>query len=204
MFQFIPKVQHQIAELRRVIRGKFHDEGRHFAAHGSLPHERDRDDRHYHAEHVERESQKTAVQIGVMRRERAAHSREDGRLCAAREEGDHAVGHDAFLFVRQRSGVDRRRHGTAETHDHGDKRTARKTEFAERSVEYERHARHIAAVLQNRDEQKQHEDLRNKGQYARKTAPDTVVDQPLRPFRRTCVFHSQRDAAADLVGDKAH
>ena len=204
MFELIPQVHHQVMELRRVVGGELHDEGCDLAAHGGLPHERDHDDRHRHAEHVQREHQQIGVDARVLRGDRSAHSGEDGRLCAAGEERYDAVRHDPFLFVGERPCIDRRGNGTAEAHDHRDERAAGEPEFAERPVQNERHARHVARIFQNGDKEEQDEDLRDEGQNARKARPNTVVDETLRPCRGAHVFQARGDEPADLVGDEAH
>lgn len=107
--------------------------------------------------------------------------------------GYDAVRHDPFLFVGERPCIDRRGNGTAEAHDHRDERAAGEPEFAERPVQNERHARHVARIFQNGNEEEQDEDLRDEGQNARKARPDTVVDETLRPCRGAHVFQAGGD-----------
>ena len=52
--------------------------------------------------------------------------------------------------------------------------------------------------------QNSYEDLRDKGQDARDAAPNTVVDQTLRPDGGARAFQPGSDQPAELIGDKAH
>ena len=204
MLEFIPQMHHQVVELRCVIGRQLHNKGSDLAAHGGLAHECDHDDRHRHAEHIQRKDEQIGTDARVLRGDRAADGGEDGGLGAAGKEGDDAVGHCALLFIGEGARVDSGGHRAAEPHDHRDEGAAGQAEFAERAVEDERHARHITRIFQNGDKQEEGEDLRDEGQNARDAAPDPLVDQALRPRRGARRLHAQRDTVADLTGDKVH
>ena len=76
----------------------------------------------------------------------------------------------------ERTGRHDSRHGTAKTDEHGHKAAARQAKATQHLIHDKGDARHVARVLQNGEEQKEHDDNRQEGQhtaYARKHAVDS-------------------------------
>ena len=80
------------------------------------------------------------------------------------------------MLGRQRAGRHNGRHGAAKTDEHGDEAAARQAKATQHFIHDKGHARHVAGVFQNGEEQKEHDDNRQEGQHAahaRKHAVDS-------------------------------
>ena len=143
----IPKVSHEVLELRHMVSRKFHNERRGFAFKSGRAHQEHRYDSGYDAEEVHSERDYVSVAYAERSYERACNGGKDREFSAAREERNNANGRGTFLLVCKRTGVDHCRHRATEAHDHGEERSAGKTELTEHSVENERDTSHIAAVF---------------------------------------------------------
>ena len=98
----------------------------------------------------------------------------DGKLSAAGDKGSGHNGHAAVAFVFNRSTGHDTRDTTAGANEHRNKGFSRQTKFTEDTVHHKRNTRHIAARLQKREEEEQHQHLRNKSQYRADAADDAV------------------------------
>lgn len=58
---------------------------------------------------------------------------------------------------------------------------ARQADLPQQPVHYKGHSRHIAGILQNGEEEKQHQDGGQKGQHAAYARQDTVNDKGVEP-----------------------
>ena len=192
-------MQHKVFEPGHVVGGQFHNKGRNFAAHRGGTHNYNR---HYCGDYAQK-IHRVGYQIYVRKAHHIAYAarnrREYGQLCAAAEKGNYPYGCRALLFVCQRAGVNHCGERAAEAHYHRHKRPARKAEAAENSVQNERHARHIARIFENGEEQKQREYLRQEAQNGRNAAHYAVVYQASSPFSGARGLNAQAYAVYDVV-----
>ena len=81
------------------------------------------------------------------------------------------------MLGRQRARRHNGRHGAAKADEHGDEAAARKAKAAQYLIHNKGHARHVAGVFQNGEEQKEHDDDRQEGQHAAHAREHTVDRQ---------------------------
>ena len=185
----LPHAAQQVDETRQTVLGQFHDVGgglaperlhllQDDAAHndGGNSHEvRKRGNPPYAAENGgcdERDDRK-------LRRARHERSRHDGQM-TRRFGFDGARSHDAG-------------YATASADDHGDERFAGQAEAAEQTVENERDARHVAAALQDSEQEEQDHDLRDETEHGAHASHDAVHDQVVEPVNATDRFKQSAD-----------
>ena len=170
MLEFIPQMHHQALEAGRVICGKFHNEGRDFAAHGRRTHENDGTDRDDDAQKIHAQRNKFGVADAELIDDRTGDRCQDWQLCAAGEEWNDTDGRGALLLIGECSRVDHSRKRAAKTHDHGHERPARKPELTEDPVQNERNSRHVSRIFQNGEKQEKRQDLRDESKDSEHTA----------------------------------
>ena len=192
VLRLIPQVHHQALEAGRVICGKLHDEGRHFAAHRRRAHENDGDDRRADTQQVHAHGDDVRVPHAEVCDDRARDSGQNGQFGAAREEWNDAYGGGALLVVGKRTGVDHRGQRAAEAHDHGHERSAGETELAEDAVENERDTRHVTGIFENGEEQEEREDLGNKPEHREHAAQNAVDHKAADPCGRVGASHFRK------------
>ena len=90
----------------------------------------------------------------------------DGQLGGAAHVGGQKDGHFPIPVRGQRSGCHNRRHRAAKANEHWHKASAGQSDFPQQLVHHKCHPRHIAAVLQNGQEEKQHHNNGQKAQHA--------------------------------------
>ena len=128
--------------------------------------------------------------------QRAEHERDDGHLGAAR---DHRGGHDGHTTVHlvlDSLGGHDGRHAATRGDEHGDERFTGQAELAEYAVHDERDAGHIAAQLQDAQQQEQDDHLRDEADDGADAGDDAVVDEGLQPRRDVGRFHGIGDDGA--------
>ena len=82
---------------------------------------------------------------------------------------------------------------------HGDKGLAGQAEAAENPVHDERNARHIAAVLQNGQEEEQDKHLRHKAEHSADAADDAVYNQAVQPVGRANSCQPAADGRTESI-----
>ena len=163
-----------------VLRKLHYERGRVARKHLSLFEDDARDDDRCNPEEVEQRRHPS----GLFRAEHGAeHQRDDRQLGAARDKGGGHDGHTAVFFRFNGLGGHDAWHAAAGGNQHRDKALSRKAKLAENAVHNERHARHIAAVLQNSEEEKQDKHLRDKAKHSANAADDAVYNQAVEPIR---------------------
>ena len=111
----------------------------------------------------------------------AGEQADDGHLGPA---GHEAGGHDrhpAVALVLNGTGGHDAGHAAAGADEHGDKALAAQAELAEDTVHDERHAGHVAHILQDGQHQEQHQHLGHEAQHRAHAGNDAVHNQPLQP-----------------------
>ena len=112
--------------------------------------------------------EKHACEEGVNRNlGRAAHER-------CQEDGAPTVVGGVEGACRHHSG-----HGAAEANEHGHDAVASETKLSQKTVADEGHTRHVAAVLQEAEEEKQQDNNRYKAQHTAHATKDAVDDKRL-------------------------
>ena len=135
-----------------------------------------RDDDGQHAQNISRECDGAGAA-----KERACEHCDDRQLSAARYEAGGHDGHAAVALLLNGTGSHDSRYAAAGADQHRDEGLARKTELAEDTVHDECNTRHVAAVLEDREEEEQDEHLRNEAQHRADTGNDTVHYQAVNP-----------------------
>ena len=77
----------------------------------------------------------------------------------------------------ERTGRHDSRHGAAKTDEHRHEATARQAKATQHLIHDKGHARHVAGVFQNGEEQEEHDDNRQEGQHAAHTRKHAVDSQ---------------------------
>ena len=114
--------------------------------------------------------------------QRAGNQGNDRQLCAAGNKGGGHNRHAAVALVFNGTGGHNAGNAAAGADQHRDKGFAGKAEFAENPVHDKGDTRHIAAGFQKRQEDKQHQHLRNKSKHGADAADNTVQNQSLQPI----------------------
>ena len=104
-----------------------------------------------------------------------------GSLALHGNKGGSHNGHAAVAFLFNGTRCHNARNAAARADQHRDERLAGQAELAEDTVHDERDARHVAAVLQDGQEDEQHENLRHEAQNRADTGDDAVHDQAVQP-----------------------
>ena len=105
------------------------------------------------------------------------NQRIDRQSGSAAHEGKNQDGGDAVLFRFDAPGRHDRRNGAAKAEKQGNEAFAVESEFPHESIHDKRGARHVSAVLQKRDGQKQKDDVRKKNQNSADSADDSLGQQ---------------------------
>ena len=113
--------------------------------------------------------------------DRARHQGDNRHLRAAGDEGRGHDRHAAVTLLLDGAGGHDAGHAAARADQHRDEALAGEAEAAEDAIHDERDARHIAAILQNAQQQEQHEHLRHEAEHRADAADDTVHDQTGEP-----------------------
>ena len=111
----------------------------------------------------------------------AGDEADDGHL---RPAGDEAGGHDGHApvpLVLNGAGGHDAGDAAARADEHGDEALARKPELAENAVHDEGDSGHIAAVLQDGQQQEQHQHLGHEAQHRAHSGADTVGNEAHQP-----------------------
>ena len=119
---------------------------------------------------------------------------------------DHRGGHDGHATVHlvlDGLGGHDGGHAAAGSDEHRDERFAGQAELAEDAVHDERDAGHVAAQLQNAQQQEQDDHLRDEADDGADTGDDAVVDKGLQPRRDVCRFHGIGDDGAQTRDPQA-
>ena len=101
----------------------------------------------------------------------------NGHLCAAGDEGGGHDRHTAVTLVFNGTGSHDAGDAAAGADEHRDEGLAGQAELAEDTVQNEGDTGHVAAGLQERQQQEQHEHLRHEAENRADTGDDTVKDQ---------------------------
>ena len=169
----LPRVDEDAAHGRQVVGRKLHHERGRLARERPGLLERDAaedDDRDADDVHERRDVPHLAEE------DRREH-RDDHCLRAARDERREDDRHAAVTLILDRPRRHDGRHAASLADDHRDERLARKAELAEEAVHDERDARHVSAVLQEREKQEHDRDHRDEPEHRRDAAPRAVVDE---------------------------
>ena len=123
---------------------------------------------------------------------------DEGNLRAAGDEGGGHDGHAAVALVLNGAGGHDARHAAAHADQHGDEGLAGQAELAEDAVQHEGDTGHVAAGLQEGQQEEQHQHLGHEAQHRADAGHDAVQDQALEPVRGVRLvqgaFHQRRDA----------
>ena len=114
---------------------------------------------------------------------------DDGHLGSAGDKAGGHNGHFAVPVLLNGAGGHDAWDAAAGGHQHGDKGLAGQAEAAEDPVHDEGDAGHIAAVLQHRQQQEEHQHLGNKAQYSAHTGHNAILDQAV---EHRALHHVQR------------
>ena len=114
-------------------------------------------------------------------KERAGKERVDGHLGPAAHEGRQEDGEAPVALVVHAAGAHDGGHRAAEAHHHGDEGAAVEAELAKRLIHEERRAGHIAAVLQNGQEQEQKQNRRQERKHAAHARERAVHQEAAHP-----------------------
>ena len=109
--------------------------------------------------------------------QQGGYQRDDGDFGTAGHEGGEHHGHAAVFLVLDGAGGHDARHAAAHTHQQRDERFAGEADGAEDAVHHERHAGHVAAVLQQGEQQEEHRHLRQEAQHRSHTGYYAVADE---------------------------
>ena len=156
-----------------MIRRELHDEGSRLAGErlGLLEHDARDDDREHTQEVGTRRYPRRAAE------DRAGHHSDKGHFCTA---GDKCGRHDRHAAVALIL-YGTRRHDTGDaaacTDQDRDKALTGQTETAEDTVEYKSDTSHIAARLEEREQEEQHQHLRYESEHRAYAGDDTVEDK---------------------------
>ena len=163
-----------------VVGGQLHDKGGGLAGKGLefLQHDAGDDDRR-HANEVGGGSHP-----GGVAKDSAGEQADDGHLGAA---GDEAGGHDgdfAVTVLLDGAGGHDPGHAATGSHQHGDEALAGQAEAAEDPVHDEGDPGHVAAALQEGQEDEQHQHLGHEAQHGAHAGYDAVQHQAGEPVGR--------------------
>ena len=122
-------------------------------------------ERHEHADDDAREVQAEHHEAALAREERRAEVAIDRELGGAAHERRERDGELAVALGRQRAGGHDGGHRAAKSHEHGHDGAAGQADLAQQLVHEERDARHVARVLQEREEEEHGHDDRRDGQH---------------------------------------
>ena len=111
----------------------------------------------------------------------AGNHGDKGNLGAAGDKGGGHDGHTAVPLVFDGTGGHDAGNAAAGADQHGNKGFAGKAELAENTVKHKGDTGHVAAGLQESQQQEQHQHLGNKAQNCADTGYDTVKDQAGEP-----------------------
>ena len=111
----------------------------------------------------------------------ACNHGDERRLCAARNKGRRHDGHAAVFFVLNGTGSHDARNAAAGTDQNRNEGLAGQAKAAENTVHDEGNTRHVAASLQECQEDEQNEHLRHKAENRADTGNDTVQNQTGQP-----------------------
>ncbi len=113
--------------------------------------------------------------------ERASEHRDDRQLSAARDEAGGHDGHSTVTLLLDGTGSHDSRYAAAGADQHRDEGLAGQTELAEDTVHDECDTCHVAAVLEDSEEEEQNHHLRNEAQNRADTGNDTVHYEAVNP-----------------------
>ena len=173
----LPRAAQHVLHGRQMIRRELHDERGGLAREGLGLLEDDAGD----------DDGRNADEVGTRRdppraaEDRARHQGNDRHLRAAGDEGRGHNRHAAVTFLLDGAGGHDAGHAAARADQHRDEALAGEAEAAEDAIHDERDARHIAAILQNAQQQEQHEHLRHEAEHRADAADDAVHDQAGEP-----------------------
>ena len=128
--------------------------------------------------------------------QRAEHERDDGHLGTARNHRGGHDGHATIHLVLDGLGGHDGGHTATGGDEHGDERFTGQAELAEDTVHDERDAGHVAAQLQDAQQQEQDDHLRDEADDGADAGDDAVVDEGLQPRRDVGRFHGIGDDGA--------
>ena len=129
----------------------------------------------------------------------------DGQARGTGHQRHEQAGQEALVAVLQCArGVDRR-HRTAKAQDHGHEGLAMETREAHHAIHHEGHPGHVAAVLEERQEQVQHREPGDEDEHRPDAGDDTVDGQRDEPVRRGEHGQQRGDPARDgSTDDRIH
>ena len=150
----IPCKQQRSLCAGHAVVGKLHDKGHGLALKYCVVKNRGDNHTHQDAQNIERDHGGN----GCLREKRSTEQAVDGKLCRAAHERREHDRHFAVVIGRQGARGHDGRHATAKAHKHGHKAATRKAKAAQNLIHHKRDACHIARVLENREQQEQHDD----------------------------------------------
>ena len=173
----LPGAPQHIAGVGDVVRGQLHHKGGGIAGKHSelLEHDAGNDDRR-HADEIGGGGDPPGPA-----EDRACEQADNGHLRAAGHEPRSHNGHSPVTVLLNGTGGHDAGHAAAGGNQHGDEALAGKTEAAENAVHDEGDAGHIANILQDTQQEEQHQHLRHKAQHSADAGHDAVLDQPVQP-----------------------
>ncbi len=161
--------QHGLKRWHAVV-WKLHDEGHGLAGERRFAQNLRRYYSHEHAKNIQAGHDEAAV---IREKCRCEHS-VDGYLRRAAHKRDEQHRHFAVALGGQRARCHDGRNGAAEAYEHRNKAAPRQSDAAQKLIHNKRNARHIARILQNGEEEKQHDDNRQKAQHAAHAGKNAV------------------------------
>ena len=198
-----PHMHDDVAGGGQAVGRQLHDEGHRLAAEDEAVEQKSGDDGHADADEVEREHH----QATALREEGSDEHAVDGQLGAAAHERREHNGHFAVTLTGECTRGHDSRHAAAEADNHRHEGRAGETDFAQQLVHDEGDTRHIAAVLEHREEEEQRDDGRQKGEHGAYAGEDAVDNQRMHGRRDIqlgqAVVRSGRDSVDDAAEDVA-
>ena len=171
--RFFPQKQQHALEAGHAVVGQLHHKGHRLAAEDRFIHDQSGDDANQNAQHIQRDHHQRAV-LGKKRGGEEGVNRDLGRTAHVGRQQD---GHLAVAVGGYCAGGHDGRHRAAKANQHGHDAAARQADLAQRLVHHKGHARHIARILQNGQEEKQRYDDGQEGQHAAHARENAVDNQ---------------------------
>ena len=122
---------------------------------------------------------------------------DEGSLRAAGDEGSGHDGHTTVALVLDGTGSHDAGNAAAHAHQDRDEALTRQAELTEHAVQNEGDTGHVAASLQERQQQEQHQHLRHKAQNRADASHDTIQNQAAEPLGAADLLQTVADEHRD-------
>ena len=183
------------ARIRDAVGRQFHDERDRIAPKQRPFEQQSAQDRHQYADQIDRQHDDR----GVMGKESRGDHAIDRQLGTARHERRQDDGHLAVALTAQGPRRHDGRYAAAKADQHRHEALAGKTDLAQRLIHDVGDPRHVAAVLQQAEEEKQDNDQRQEREHAADAGTDAIDDQRMQPRRDLPYIHLRIEPADEHI-----